>query len=63
MNAWGVDGCRQHRTEIIAWIEQAASERGWMVKIATGAKALALGLPLTIAGLVDLAITRAAARE
>lgn len=59
MNAWGVAGCREHRTEIIDWLMVAANERGWMVKIQAGVRARRHCLPLSIGGLVDEAIRRA----
>lgn len=63
MNAWGVEGCREHRSEIIAWIEQAAKDRSWLATIAAGVNAARHGLPLTIAGLVEEAIRRSEAKS
>ncbi len=34
MNLWGVDGCREHRAEIIGWLQSAARERGWAAQVA-----------------------------
>lgn len=31
MNAWGPDGCRTHRQEIVDHLRAKAAERGWML--------------------------------
>jgi hypothetical protein len=59
MNHWGVDGCREHRDEIIDHLERQKDNAALSAKLKAGALALAAGLPLTIGGLVDEAINRA----
>lgn len=34
MNAWGPDGCREHRAEIITWLKEEADKAGWVQKVA-----------------------------
>ncbi len=34
MNLRGVEGCREHRAEIIGWLQAAAKERGWAAQVA-----------------------------
>lgn len=53
MNAWGVSGCKANRAEIIAWLHDAATTKGWLAKLAAGVGA---------GWLVDQAIARATAR-
>lgn len=66
MNAWGVDGCREHRTEIIEHLRKAYKQTSTAELLAAAAKAVTSGLafklnPLDPLGsLVDLAIERAA---
>ena len=62
MNAWGPKGCREHRDEIIAHLEQQADAASIIDKIKAGAFAIAHGMPLSIAGLVDHAIDQAEAK-
>lgn len=60
MDAWGCDGCREYREEIVGWLTEAA----WAAKLSAvkaAALAVANGLPLTIGGLIDEAIRRAEA--
>jgi hypothetical protein len=59
MNAWGVEGCRRRRREIIAHLKQAYGEATLLTKLTAFGQALANGLPLTLAGLVDEALRRA----
>ena len=50
MNVWGVAGCREHRAEIIAWLQEAAAAKGW---------AASLAAQIASGWLVDEAIRRA----
>lgn len=67
MNTWGVDGCREHRAEIVAHLAKAYHGLTWaeVSKAATGAVTSGLVLrikPWDVCGsLVDLAIERAEA--
>jgi hypothetical protein len=63
MDQLGVQGCRENIDEIVTRIESRAAKVGWFKKASAGAKALALGLPLTVRGMVELAIERAEAKE
>jgi hypothetical protein len=58
MNTWGVDGCREHRQEIIDHLESMKDSATLKDKLRAGVLAVANGLPLTIPGLVDEAIRR-----
>lgn len=66
MNHWGVDGCREHRDEIIEHLRKAYKQTSTPELLAATAKAVTSGLafklnPLDPLGsLVDLAIERAA---
>lgn len=60
MNAWGPAGCRDHREEILAHLRAAYKKTDWPTVLKAGALAVAQGLPLTLEGLLDLAIERAA---
>src|SRR5437879_2474819 len=31
MNQWGVSGCREHRVEIVAWLDEQKRKAGWLV--------------------------------
>jgi hypothetical protein len=65
MNRWGVDGCREHRAEIIAHLKAAYQETSWADFATASAKAIASGLAFSInpldpfGSLVDEAIRRA----
>lgn len=63
MNAIGVEGCKQKRDEIIRHFEDEKKHLSWLELMLVGAKALANGLPLSPAGLVDEAIRRAEVKE
>ena len=41
MDQWGPDGCREHRAEIVRWLEEGAAAWGWLAALA--AKAMPLG--------------------
>jgi hypothetical protein len=62
MDTWGADGCREHRGEIVDWMQTAAESKGWAAKMAAGWKMLGESWfnPLDPFGsLVDEAIRRA----
>lgn len=59
MNVWGVDGCREHRAEIIAHLETMKDAASLTEKLKAGALAIKGGLPLSVPALVDLAIAAA----
>jgi hypothetical protein len=66
MNAWGPDGCREHRAEIVEHIEKAYETltftEAWQATVIAAWSGLASAInPLDICGsLVDEAISRAA---
>ena len=62
MNAWGPEGCREHKAKIIAWLEQQRAKQGWRLLLKALVRAKRNGLPLTVAGLVEEAICRAEER-
>lgn len=49
MDMWGADGCREHRAEIVGWLQEEANKLGWAGRIASAG----------IGWLVDEAIRRA----
>jgi len=57
MNVWGPD-CNDHREEIEAHLRTAYDSADLATKLRAGANAIAQGKPLTISGLLDLAIER-----
>lgn len=59
MDAWGVEGCKERREEILAWMKEAYDTATWSEKAAAAWNAMRRGLPLTLAGILDLAIERA----
>ena len=69
MDEWGVCGCIDHRSEIIAWLSESASGVGWAAKLWTLPMAVKSGVALKvnwldpIPGLVDMAIQQAEAKE
>lgn len=69
MNRWGVDGCRDHRAEIVAQLAASAAKWGIGDWIAGGWQAVTSGLLFSVANadpigsLVDLAIQRATERQ
>jgi hypothetical protein len=63
MNRWGVEGCREHREEILGWLREGAKNYGWLEKLQAGINAKRLGLPLTIEDLLDESIRRAEAKQ
>ena len=34
MNAWGIEGCREHLEEIVDWLYREACDRGWWKYVA-----------------------------
>lgn len=62
MDAWGISGCKEHRGEILAWMKEAYAQAGWVEKSQAAWQAVSRGLPLTLEGLLDLAIERAEAK-
>lgn len=67
MDAWGVDGCREHFSEIIGWLRENDPKWGLLKKVQIGAKAAAAGLFFNprdpFPGLVREAIRRAEIKE
>jgi len=61
MDRWGSDGCREHREEILAHLTEAYHHASWAEVLQAGGRAVALGMPKTLAGLLRLAIERAEA--
>ncbi len=65
MDAWGPDGCRRHRTEIVLWLRDEAAQRSWWDKAKAGALAIGSGLAFhldpmdPLGSIVDEAIRRA----
>ena len=62
MDRWGVDGCRERRTEIVNWLDEAQAKKSWAAKLMIGVKAVAKGwvnVTDPIGSLVDEAIRRA----
>lgn len=58
MDRWGIGGCREHRAEIIGWLEQSAATASW----GDALKVAAHGY-LSVGALVDEAIRRATMRS
>lgn len=69
MNAWGCDGCRQRRAEIVQRLEQQQRAAGWSVTAKAAGMALVSGIAFEIdltdplGWLVDEAVRRAEAAE
>ncbi len=70
MNLWGVDGCREHRADVVAWLEKRRAKTGWGATIhayLAGARNVVTGgfvpNPADVSGsLVDEAIRLAAVK-
>jgi len=60
MNAWGPDGCREHRDDILAHLQMAYDESTVLQALTAGAMAAVRWKPMTLEGLLNLAIERAA---
>jgi hypothetical protein len=69
MNAWGVDGCREHFDEIVGWLREGAKQFDRRTKFKAARKAVTTGLAKEInwldpfPGIVELAIKRAAEKQ
>jgi hypothetical protein len=69
MDAWGVEGCKARRAEIVAWLAEQQKARGWGATLAAGLKAITSGLAFSLdpldplGSLVDEAIRRAEGKE
>jgi len=59
MDLWGPEGCRMRATEIVAHLRQAYDNSSFTTKATAVLHALSNDLPLTLEGLLDLAIERA----
>lgn len=59
MNEWGIEGCREHRGDIINHLNEAYHAAKWWQKLQAAGKAVWHSLPLTLGGMVDEAIRRA----
>lgn len=59
MNRRGVQGCSNTKPEILGWLTEAYDESSLAEWATAGLLAIANGYPLTLAGLLDLAISRA----
>ena len=65
MNAWGIDGCREHFDEIVGWLRDGEARFKWADKLKASALAAATGLAFKInwidpfPGIVEEAIRRA----
>ena len=58
LNEWGVAGCREHRAEIIAHLNEAYHAATWWDTFKAAGSAVYHSLPLTLGGMVDEAIRR-----
>lgn len=58
MDAWGPNGCREHEAEILEHLTAAYKSTDWPTVLTAGTRALRLGYPLTLRGLLALAIER-----
>lgn len=69
MNAWGVEGCREHRDEILARLREKTAESAWGLKLKAAAIALVNGLAFKLdwldpsPGILDEAIRRFESRS
>lgn len=63
MNQLGVEGCRERSAGLVKRMQRNAAKYGLAEWAAAGWTALAQGKPLSLAGLLDLAIQRAEARQ
>ena len=62
MNRWGIDGCREHRPEIVVWLKDAQTKAGTWDLIAAAGRAIVRMLPIDprdiYGSLIDIAISR-----
>lgn len=65
MNGWGLEGCREKKDEIVAWLRGEYKRVGWATVLAAVTKAIATGLAFRLSitdpvpDLVEEAIRRA----
>jgi hypothetical protein len=63
MDAWGVEGCKQRKGEIVGWLKQQESRLGWSATLAAGVRAVLSGVvynPVNyMTSIVNEAISRA----
>lgn len=61
MDAWGVEGCQEHRAEIIGWMKEAREHLTWMEMLKAATKLAFKVNPLSpLDSLLDEAIRRSA---
>lgn len=46
MNAWGIDGCRERRAEIVVWLNESAAQATWRQVLSAGVSAAVIGLAI-----------------
>lgn len=69
MDEWGVQGCRQHSEQILAWLREGQSRWGWKDKLTAAGRAVVNRLALKLnpldpfPGLVEEAIRRAEEKD
>ncbi len=69
MDLWGVEGCRENREQIIAWMREGQTRWGWKDKLAAAAAAVKSGLAFKLnpldpyPSLIDEAIRRAEQKQ
>lgn len=69
MDRLGIDGCREHRAEVLGWLREAYDVTGWAERFKAARLALTTGLAFKIdwrdplSSLLDEAIRRAEAAE
>ena len=63
MNRWGPQLCRENRATILEILKASYDEASVLAKLRAAANAVSQGLPITLAGLLDLAIERAEQRS
>lgn len=59
MNEWGVDGCIEHKSEIVSHLTTAYHATTWLQCAKAAAMAVREGIPFSISGIVDMAIETA----
>ncbi len=63
MDAWGIEGCKTRRAEILDWMREAYDSTSFGEWLSAGVSAMWQGKPKSCAGLLDLAIERAEKKE
>ncbi len=61
MNLWGIDGCQEHREEILEHLQQAYKTADTGTKLTALGSTMLRGGPFTLEGLLNLALDRAKA--